>query len=193
MNETANRPQFSEAEKQMLTLRLQTAARTVRRPVRTGVRRLICAAAAAALLVIGAGALPGTFTRLKLHIGSQQIAASAVLTLHTDGSATVAVRSPGADDTHITDYSGALSAAILTGDHAAAAAAAAPIVQDRDPEAGPYTIYAENDRLLLHINGYIPVDVTEQLPSGVVFTYTGADGSRQNATLSGTVENYTVQ
>ncbi|MGI6182340.1 MAG: hypothetical protein ACOYIE_09735 [Agathobaculum sp.] len=193
MNETAFRPQFSEAEKQMLTRRLQTAARTVRRPVRAGVRRLVCAAAAAALLVIGADALPGAFTGLKLHIGGQQIAASAVLTLHTDGSATVTVCSPGADDTHITDYSGALSAAILTGDQQAAAAAAAPIVQDRDPAAEPYTVYAENDRLLLHINGYIPIDVTEQLASGVSFTYTGADGSRQRATLSGTVENYTVQ
>lgn len=193
MNRPANAPQFSESEKLLLTRRLQAAAHTAHRPVRRNGKRLVCAAAAAALLVAGAGALPSTFTGLKLHIGSQQIEAAAVLTLHTDGSATVTVRSPGARDTHITDYGGALAAAILTGDPAAAATAAAPIVQDRDPAAAPYTVYAENDRLLLHINGYIPIDVTDRLAAGITFTYADSAGERQRATLSGTAEDYTVQ
>lgn len=194
MNEFTNNMMFSEEEKQILTARLQTAARTARKPVRFRARRLVCVAAAAALmLTAAAGALNGAFTGLKLHINGQAVEAAAVMTMNADGSATVTVTSPSAGDTHITDPNGTLPMIVLSGDAADAAAAQAPIVQDKNPAADPYTVYEENGRLLLHINGYIPIDVTDRLAEGVSFVYTDETGASRSATVSGTVDDYTVE
>ena len=86
MKEFANDMVFTEEEKQTLTARLQTAARTARRPARFGMKRIMCIAAAAALALTAAagasGALDGTVGRLKLFIDGQQIEADAVMVMH---------------------------------------------------------------------------------------------------------------
>ena len=185
---------FSEQEKQALTTRLQAAACAAKKPARP--RRLVCAVAAALALTVAAGAIGaagGAIGRLRLTISGQQIDADAVMVLHADGTATITVNPAGGEHVEITDPSGALTAVVLTGNEQAAMDAPAPIAQERDADAPPYTLREQDGRLLLHINGYIPIDVTDRLAEGVTFVYTDEQGIEQTATVSGTVDAYTVK
>lgn len=187
MNENRVLPSFTDEEKRALTARLKTAAaaQTVRR--RPRLRRALCLTAAAALVLTTAAAASGAIgqalDRLYVTIEGQQIDADAVMTMNADGTATVVV-SGAQDSVTITAPEATAVTILVDGD---------PIVaQETDPDAPPYTLNAEDGRLWLHVNGRIPVDVTDLLDKGVVFTYTDEDGAQQTATVKGTVEDYTV-
>lgn len=57
----------------------------------------------------------------------------------------------------------------------------------------PYTLAVENGRLWLFVNERIPLDVTDLLSAGYTFSYTDEYGAARAATVSGTVDAYTVE
>ncbi|MDO4269860.1 MAG: hypothetical protein Q4C72_02950 [Eubacteriales bacterium] len=178
--------QFSETEKQALTLRLRQAAQAARRP---SVRRLprraavLCAAAVLTLAVAGAaaaGVLQGRF----LSIEGQNIAADAVLTPHADGSATITVTGANGEVTTITAPP-ATASGLIDGTNGEFA-----VSYDSDE---PYQLQERDGRLILRRRDCVPLDVTDLIGTGYTFSYKDKDGAVRTASVSGTPARYTAE
>lgn len=182
--------QFTEEEKQALTLRLQSAAtQTSSRTPRRWLKRAALLGAAAALTVAAAavGMARPLFNTVgaSLTIERQEVPCEARMTLNEDGSATITVTGGKYDQATIITVPPVTAKAMLAGETDGGFSVART-------NGTPYELIEESGRLWLFVNERIPLDVTDLLAEGYTFTYTDEDGTSRNATVSGTVSAYQV-
>lgn len=186
---------FTEAEKQALAVRLRQAARRQRRAGKRQLpRRLIAVCAAAALMAAAAGAASGRLFHTPLYdqagaslaINGQPLPSEARMVLHADGSATITVSGAEGEAPTVITAPPATAEALLNGETDAGFTVTRL-------DGMPYALSVEEGRLWLFVNERIPLDVTDRIGAGYTFRYTDENGLQQSATISGTVEDYTVE
>ncbi len=182
---------FTDDEKRELTMRLKAAATEKRHPVAAIRLKRVCAAGIAAACTLACAGAVGAFRTplfekagAKLSINGQAIPSEARMVLNTDGTATITVEGDG--ETTVITAPEATVKAMLDGETNCG-------FEVSRPEGGEYELEEQDGRLWLFVNGRIPLDVTDMLEEGYTFSYTGKDGKKLTATVSGSVDNYDVK
>ena len=122
----------------------------------------------------------------SLAISGQPLPSEARMVLHADGSATITVSGAEGEAPTVITAPPATTEALLSGETDAGFTVTRL-------DGMPYALSVEEGRLWLFVNERIPLDVTDRIGAGYTFRYTDENGLQQSATISGTVEDYTVE
>ncbi len=183
---------FTDDEKRELAMRLRVAAEEKRHPATAKRVKLVCVAGIAAACTLACAGAVGVAFRAplfekagaKLSINGQALPSEARMVLNPDGTATITVDGDG--ETTVITAPEATVEAMLDGETNCG-------FEVSRPEGGEYELETQDGRLWLFVNGRIPLDITDMLEEGYTFSYNGKDGKKHTATVSGSVDNYSVK